>query len=231
MPLSLGGIAVLPLASCERCRKITARLEEIFARETMVRRLRSQLNIPTRRPKERPTSGKIGVLVGERREQSELLIEHIPIAYFSLKLPPPGILIGREASDQLPYLGMAFCMDSDTATRPLAKNYTSYGLRQRIDPFAFCRMLAKIAHGVAFIARRPETFVPFLPPIIRGESLHVGHYVGGADALSIPPGSSQQMHEIRIISNDGPNRNYLTVEIQLFAPLGGLIYQVVVGVI
>jgi hypothetical protein len=76
IPFSLGGPAILYKASCEACAKITSRVERTVSRDDFLL-FRTKLELPTRRPSERPTSVRARVRRGETWTDEDLPIDMV----------------------------------------------------------------------------------------------------------------------------------------------------------
>src|SRR6266480_7246282 len=146
IPFGLGGIAVLPRASCSDCARITGAIEQSCLR-MMLGPTRIRLNLPTRRPEERPTELQI-TLIDENKITTERTIpaSQFPLVIPGLLLPPPGILTGERPHDKM--VGK-FWMIRENET---ADKYLKPGGGYRAGTFnnhVFMQMLAKIAHSFA----------------------------------------------------------------------------------
>lgn len=91
----LGGNLILPKASCESCAKITRDVEQ-FCLRPMLGPFRIRLNLPTRRPKERPNVLAIEYIRTDgRRERESVPTEDFPGVCIGFRFPAPGLLQGQ----------------------------------------------------------------------------------------------------------------------------------------
>jgi hypothetical protein len=89
--LSLGGVSILPEASCPDCAKVTSYVERYCANQ-IFDTLRVQSRLPTRRPKNRPTTLPT-VFDIEGVFQTHYVAPKASSASFVMYLlPPPGIV-------------------------------------------------------------------------------------------------------------------------------------------
>ena len=95
IPFSLGGLLILPKASCKACAKITAKFEGVFSR-AIFGNLRMRYNLPTRRKKERlkyievERIGKFNI-----RQKIKIPVSEFPAPTFIYKCTKAGILEGK----------------------------------------------------------------------------------------------------------------------------------------
>ena len=147
LPRSLGGNLILPQASCERCACIIGKFEQTCAR-FMFGPYRIRMQMPTRNPKERPTTLPLKIL---KRDGSKTTVDlpasvH-PSALVMCKFAPPTILTGLE-SEKRHHLEIHAYANSNilrlySRLRAKALHLGSF------DALAFSRMIAKVAHGAA----------------------------------------------------------------------------------
>jgi hypothetical protein len=91
---------------------------------------------------------------------------------------------------------------------------------------AFCKLLAKIAHGYAVSQIGVSTFTHFLPDLILGRSDIFPHYIGG-DWEEPRQTPSNRLIELQLHKLN--NTAYLFVTVRLFCFLNAPQYVVVVG--
>lgn len=93
----------------------------------------------------------------------------------------------------------------------------------------FCRLIAKIGHGLTY-AYMPQklldTFEFLLPSLILTGSDNYHHLVGGD--FTVPP-ANEMMHEFNISNAVRGETEYLFARIRLFACLGAPVYHAVVA--
>src|SRR5262245_60302076 len=95
-----------------------------------------------------------------------------------------------------------------------------------MNPDAYARMLAKIAHAYAVAELGESAFWPKLRRFIRGRPMKALQWIGGDLAVPKP---EHRLHDIQWrIQRTGPT-NYLVVSLRLFSFIGSPQYHVVVG--
>jgi hypothetical protein len=171
VPSGLGGVDIIPNATCGACQKITHRFETTALRHTLGPG-RYWLGIKgkkgnTRRPKSWPAYRTDG-------DGAEHRID-IPLADFPFFMFLPKFKTGpnfREAipSDQYPVEENGVILvseDQQQISERLAK-YGASELRATVDYLSFARMLAKIALGYCVKTFGYERFTPIVSPLILG---------------------------------------------------------------
>jgi len=100
------------------------------------------------------------------------------------------------------------------------------------DTQAFVRMLAKIAHGIAWAELGGDGFQPGLIGIIEGSELDNAGYLIGVDPndLSHTIQNSHVYSCFAVATND-PDTLFVHVRIRLWAALGAPTYSLIAGVI
>jgi hypothetical protein len=240
VPLSLGGDAVLPRASCSDCATETSRIELYLARN-IFREFRSHVGAPSRK-KSLPPTLSANISVGDWELSREFLAADQP---FALMLPIwdyPGIMRQVEPSTDFPVctiraysfmpgnlremLGLA----SD-APDPLV--HIGSGT---INNIMFARAVAKIAYCNVVAREGLDGFRPLvLPELILGQYPCVPYFVGSDPGEPPPPYARNIRHAIEIATVTGrEGLRFLLVSVRLFAHSGtrehGMpIYRVVVG--
>lgn len=227
IPLALGGNLILPYASCRDCADIIKKFEQLCARN-MFGSLRIRLGMPTRRPSERPTELSSVIVRNGVSEVINVPSTKFPAACVGLKLPSPGILLGKEPSSQFDKVELVMKTFGDEY-----KAFIKPGEGMRLgamNPYAFCKLLAKIAHSFAVSQIGLDAFTHFLPDVILGKNDKHAYFIGGDEDPDDPPQPLQlpvQLHQLQFRKIDGTQ--YLFVTIQLFRFIGMPRYHIVVG--
>jgi hypothetical protein len=236
LPFGLAGDSlVLPKASCPTCQKETEKVETICLRQLWWP-FRTKIGAPTR-GKEVPEKfllRRMRVNNYDRENDvitsytqlstDDLKPEEFPLFYLTFAFPPPGILEGRQSSEDVEYRG--WCRIDDSEFKKVAAR-DKEGFRLAPGrPEAVCRMLAKIAHSYAEAEFGSELFKPVLTDYIRGAPTDRLQWVGGCEP--IPPATSA-LHEIEITQETVRETTYLVINIRLFACIGAPKYRVVIG--
>ena len=218
---------ILPQSSCGPCADITKRFEQQVARHTFGN-LRIKHKLPTRRPKERPTSIPIYARDGSLTNQFIPISEH-PAPAFMFKCLPAGILIDAPPElDRMPYWEMVGTAASDSDLKAFNEKYGSNAVyRYKHIPDQFARTLAKIAYGYAIAILGAETFEPFIQDVILGNSPNISYLVGGSSDIEPPVPNAG--HLLGIIVRGPRNALLVVVTIRLFASTHTPSYHVVVG--
>jgi hypothetical protein len=223
---SLGGMLVLPDASCRDCAKATSAMEGRIAGE-LFRAIRRQMKFPTGNPRNRPR----GFTVGLDGVNASVLAEGYPGLLISFAFPLPGILAGAAATEEFGG-GIALAMLPQFGERLNALGGPPRGKRQVElrgfgDAESLGRVLAKSAHAYAVAELGMNAFKPFLIDIVLGRPpLNIGHFVGSGVG-DHPLGND--LHEIAIADPALGGNRYVVVKIQLFANHKMPVHYVVVG--
>jgi hypothetical protein len=223
---SLGGMLLLPEASCAVCAKATSAVEGRIAGQ-LFSAIRRQMKFPTRKPHDRPK----GFTVDLDGVEASVLAKGYPGLLISFAFPLPGILIGAEPSEEFSG-GVALATLPEFGERlnalggpPRGKRRISF--RGFGDAEDVGRLLAKSAHAYAVAELGMGAFKPFLIDIILGRPpLYIGQFVGSAVG-DYPQGND--LHEINFADPSLGNNRYIIVKIQLFANHKMPVHYVVVG--
>jgi hypothetical protein len=182
VPFALGGNYVLPKASCKPCAKITSQFEQRVLRGFMLS-ARTVGGLPTRRPKERPTSFEMEVGEAEDLRTVEFSVDNFPAFLQLPHFAAPGFFGG------LPFKSGLVVCGFDTIhfgkdPKELAEEQGFKTIRQSttIKATDFARMLAKIGYcaAVAEYGFLPIESVPVLPFIL-GTADDGNVWLGSAD--------------------------------------------------
>jgi hypothetical protein len=222
---SLGGMLVLPEASCLDCAKATSAVEGRIAGE-LFRAIRRQMKFPMK-----PRSRSRGFEVGLDGVDASVLAEGYPGLLISFAFPLPGILAGAAPCEEFGG-GIALSMLPQFGERLNALGGPPRGRRQVEfrgfgDAESLGRVLAKSAHAYAVAELGVSRFKPFLIDIILGRPpFHLGHYVGSGVG-DHPLGND--LHEITFANPLLHDNRYVVVKVQLFANHKMPVHYVVVG--
>lgn len=229
IPFGLGGRLVLPRSSCQPCSDITSRIELECLRK-MLMHTRTKHDMPTRRPKERPTHLPVGLFdpvegifppdmrTANFRWEDRPASEH-PSAALLPKFERPTILTGQGPSENFILTGFNCHLDGPT---PPGSEGQKAGIFMPFEPAIFCRMLAKIGHAAAVAELGFKSFEPMLSGVILGTSRSISHLVGSSQLKKKP---SDSTHKVCLALRSG----YIVAYVTLFAHYGFRPYEVVVG--
>jgi hypothetical protein len=224
---SLGGMLVLPSASCVECAKATSAVERQIARE-LFRAIRRQMGFSMK-----PRSRLRGFEVGLDGVDTSVLAEGYPGLLISFAFPLPGILAGATPIEEFGG-GIALAALPNFGVRLNAlggppRGWRTFEFRGFGDAESLGRVLAKSAYAYAVAERGIDGFKPFpsvIDIILGRPPLHLGHYVGSGMG-DHPLGTD--LHEIDFADPMLGDNRYVVVKIQLFANHKMPVHYVVVG--
>ena len=226
IPLGLGGNWILPKASCDTCSAITRDIEQ-FCLRPMLGPFRIRLRLPTRRPKERPTTLQLEFMRTDgMRERSTVPAEDFPGVCFGFRWPAPGLLRGQPPTENFEGELVARLIEHEVRAHA-----TPDGRKVKlgaVNMLLFARMLAKIAHSYAVANLGLSAFSPLLPDLILGRSAAAPWLVGG-DASAPPLETERSLHDVYLQHCLTSDVEYVLVAVRLFAFVGMPRYHVVVG--
>lgn len=235
IPLALGGELVLDAASCEACASETSKFELKCCRDTF-QALRIHADLPTRRPKRRPTH--MEVLNGTHPDTAiptQVSAGDAPGCVVFPEFDIPGLLRLEQPTGKVMLLGWhvyGTTADADLRTQRLQAGGMDGALTLgNISLDAFGRLIAKIAHGAAIALKGQGSFSPLLTDVILGRSQgNIYHYVGGSPR-SMPVNGDDHQLSSWLQTIDGVN--YLMVDVRLFARMQSPPpqYTAVVGIV
>ncbi|MCC0023646.1 MAG: hypothetical protein H6874_05435 [Hyphomicrobiaceae bacterium] len=234
LPYAIAGNSlVLPKAGCRNCEKANSAFELPIHRKQLGP-LRTVLGFPTRNRRNRPTNINLGLgnfskfEVGETAVhvgEIDVPIEKFPITFATIRLGPPGILLGLPLECPLPWSAFVRLV-ADEHRSPF-----QYGANVAricaVNPFLTAQYLARIAYSYAVSELGYGTFQPLVLDLLKRKGGFFRHWVGGQ--LSVPPANKLSLHTLEQETVlVGPHK-YVVVTLRLFANLGSPIHQVVVG--
>jgi hypothetical protein len=232
LPFGLSGGVILTKASCADCRDTTSAFEKICLQRNFGT-VRAHRKMPTRRPAERPTHGKLYVHDGEHETVREVpLAEHPNVLALPEFSSIPAYLTGSLTP---PYIRIKMQGNVDEVRRRTslhAEPTISVGGSFDID--AFIRLLAKIGHGIMWASYKTENIRPLLLPIIlKGQTAEAWHLIG-AGFRPLPeftPDLGAGANFIRCEAVQVPNHGVCIIAtIQLFVEWGEApTYSVICG--
>jgi hypothetical protein len=236
VPRGLHGNLVLPSASCEHCAKVTSEMERRVLRGFMERGRRA-MGISSQH-KRRITSPSIATKLlgadGETQEvelpfEAGLHVVHLPV--FMLPLRLGGNADGRNPS-ALEVCAIDTLHLGDVATVVRAQNAVGVQFDDRIDLWAFARMLGKVAHCyyIAETGWFPLQESPVLP-VLMGKSDKAREWIGCIEHAPLVKPGSKALHLMDITDLTGSDGSVCSVvRIKLFSPTSGPTYAVVTRV-
>lgn len=241
VPEGLGGDDEILSSSCQTCAGITSEFERRCLRGFFAEARAFLGAYGHRRVDTRPQEFPVALTTPQGQVKVDVPLADNPFWLMMLTMPPPGFLVGRPKEADKNGISCHPVMISEPGRNEklAAVARTRAGTTQAqqtvtVDPGAFWKLLAKVAHCYAVAYRGYGSFRPFLTEFIRGCDEQGGpHFVGGAYSAEGLPieslGSSPGLHEARISEISDGHRNVLVVRLQLFAPLRPPVYDVVAG--
>ena len=222
-------------ASCKPCADVTSAFERDCARG-LYRELRVFHQYPTRRPRERPTHMPVKIECNGVVEERMVPISEYPGApLFAPMFPPPGILVGRPPSEEIPDIRYQVLMPEPPDHEERLKKLRGNGPTKvhvevlwNLNP-VMC-LLAKIGHGFA-MAAHADLFTPILPDYILDRDRKLSHVIGSTDQTIEPlPGEKKPgAHAFRVGIRAIGGSQYVTVVVHFFRYLGLPHYEIVAG--
>jgi HNH endonuclease len=226
IPFSLGGTLILPKASCAKCEKITHRFEGVVGRE-IFGKFRAKHNLPTRRPKERPTHFTTSTSRGIINVSAT---DH-PTELFVYKFKPANALAGFPAEfDTSTHHWAPVAIASKKELNSFKETHDWDGkISVRMRPIEFARMLAKIAHSYAVAELGYGSFRPMVVDLILGKMDNISYAVGGDWESEPPVKDGRHLLSIHYLIDVDRKRAWIVADIRLFSSIGTPTYHVVVG--
>lgn len=230
-----GDSLVLPKSSCIECAEKTRDWETACLRHLWWP-FRTRIGAPTS-GKQDPKSFTIrqmhvaalhedrSIASYERRGEISVDPMEFPLMFITYKFPPPGVLVGRPSHEVVNY-EVAACVNREEFKKFSPGDKDGMYIAP-LNPNAYARMLAKIAHAYAVAELGESAFKPVLRRFIRGKQKGPSSYwVGGELNL---PAAEPHLHDIRWRVTPSNVGVLVIVELRLFAFFGGPRYHVVVG--
>lgn len=226
----LGGNLVLQKSSCQDCADITSRIED-FCLSRIFGRVRAHLNVRTRRKKKRerklnqptpleimmPGGGKNWISIPFADHPPVMCMYHFPRPYKPLRIADPPTIQHK-----------AWIKGFDRNSIEEPEKFGGIGYKAgESSPMLLAQMLAKIAHSYAVAEMGLNTFTPLLQDFILGKRLRLNEFVGGNMNETPPLPIRNALNIRRVIEVDG--REYIAVDIRLFADQGAPEYYVLAG--
>lgn len=236
IPFAAGGKWLLPQASCKACAVITGKFEGEFSR-TIIGPLRMLFNMPTRRPKDRPSHLPLKVKYPESRDWEIAKVDR-RVCPFLVILPlytMPELVTGvREdgertsATNKLWVRGGGFWADKEAHMQWLCMKLGATAIMPTgtVHTEPYCLTILKVAHSFAAAELGLGSFEPLLPEMILKRDLKERALVLGGGGGDEPP--SAEAHEVGFVSFEH-DASLIVVRVRLFASLGTPSHHVVVG--
>ncbi len=231
VPEGIGGMYKLPAASCGPCAARTSALEgRVISR--IYGDARAHFGTRRKRNKKFPDKFNVRREADGRAENVVVSFSDHPGAITTVDFKnTPGILRHQPLADADDWGNADIAVwFAPSAIANIAKIGGRVIVTNGLPLSDFARFLAKIAHSYAAAILGLGSFRPFLTKAIISENpKHLPHYVGGSQR-GMPPGLQSDLHGLMLSRVPHETLPHLwQVSIQLFAPLGFPVYDVIVG--
>ncbi|HEV2676388.1 MAG TPA: HNH endonuclease [Aliidongia sp.] len=217
IPIGIGGGLILPQASCTPCQQEINRFETICMRKIFLpfRRATGLVRHGSDLPKSIPLIFDLDL----RGPTFVSLDEHPNVVVIPALRNLPGILAGGAPSNRVDFDYKIFAgVEIMEETQKRLEEQKRVGIG--IDGFAWVRLLAKIAHGIAVAELGLEGFNPELPDLILGRNLNLASYLVGKGPSLTPEPDRPPLHQVSRLEAAVNDRKMVAVQIRLFAELG-----------
>jgi hypothetical protein len=236
VPYSLNGAIKLKKASCKKCAEITSSFERSFTRSTL-EVARDVMQYNTRRRNRRQQTYPVEVKIKGEIKTVEMPVDAYAALVPALDLGFPTYLVEKYSLSGPQYrvgrknnIGITVSRSPEKTKAFLeAIGAESIRIKTSFNAYEFARMLAKIAYceTVALCGLENIKEVYVLDFILRGEG-DPWRYIGGIGEYPLVvqaenPETNPDIRAVSVINGE------LRAFIQLFVPLGGPQYIVVVG--
>ncbi|WP_143325590.1 HNH endonuclease [Caballeronia sordidicola] len=224
----LGGVALLPKATCDTCKDITSKIETVCLRGPLGNiRLGAEVKRKKKNKPRQLINYKIFVQNpdGSEREVdlSKLSKDELPTYfYYPLPVNPPAILTGLPVDEQIEMRSRHF--HKDTQARLLALGHKGY-IEAAYDERPYLSMLGKIALGFVVAQYGLDAFIPLVQDLALGREEEPLRYIGRC--YEGEEGYSDAMHEYMFELID---EHFIAVRLRLFGTYGLPTYKIVVGI-
>lgn len=229
IPFGLWGRIEFPEASCKPCAKKINKEFEASIMQSHLGAFRQRSKIPRRNRRARNYKYKLvfGHKSGDPQppEPIEIAGDEVPRSLLLMRFMPPKIFI-----DRWPKNPAIWFYQNPEDQREFMEKYPNPGIFMgAVDLHKFCRLIAKIGHGLVVGYMPPkilETFDLLLPDLILNGVEDYHHLIGGD--LTVPE-AGDLMHEWMVCNAVRNDTEYLFVRIRLFGCLGTPWYHAVVA--
>lgn len=243
VPFGIAGDGVIfEDASCGICSKFINKEFETHVIGSMFLPVRVRGDFPTRNKRKRATHLELKVFAidpdGNRAgpvSSKMIPADQFPLALMGWSLPRPGIVAGREISDEV--LGSPWTHMHDQEFAPYVAEYrnaTGYSGELavsvgRMEEDKFFRFLAKTAYAMAVAMEGLDAFEPFALDLIFGRSRAFCHYIGSGEGHDPQPMSEHETFRLLVGEIAKHGETYVAVLVQPFPMLNSPKYIVIVG--
>lgn len=236
VPSGLGGVDILPNASCGACRKITHGFETTALRHTLGPG-RYWLGIKGKKGNRRPTSWPAYRTDEDgTQHRIDIPLDDFPFFMFLPKFKTGPNFRNAVPDGQYPVEDNGYiCVSEDH--QEIARRLSKYGaneFRATMDYLTFARMLAKIALGHCVKTFGYDCFVPIVTPLILGWHNAFPKLVSSS-TWDLPSTQKDMTinrgYEHHYFHQVCPKTSVVDVRLDLFRNLNGPSYYVRAGVL
>lgn len=215
IPFGLGGNAILPKSSCERCAEITGRDEQRVLRgELWAVRILMALQSRSNH-EDAPKAFPIEIVQRGKTRVYQLAIENYPVVLHFPRFELPGIFRLNEYSQGIQFSRID-SLQFGPSPKEVASRLKAEALRwtHRQDPNAFARVIAKIGYAMAAANGDLELLDSPSPavPAILGQEDTIGKWVGCLEEPNVA--EKGMLHRIDIVHDT--EQGFLIAEVQIF---------------
>lgn len=229
VPFALEGTGTLPQASCTACEKATCDLEG-YVLGHLLGPFRHAANFRSRKRGRKPEERELTFWENPDSDETRsvpLDRSEYPIALHLPVFPLARILRGLEPDNHGETIDGGFWswVDKERVAKLLSERGIGTFSTGKADPYAWARLMAKIAHCCTVAEVGIEGFTPLTVDLIIGEKQPMNYWVG-CGGFENPPNPDNVLHTSGRI--DHPSGMIIQV-IQLFAWIDAPAYHVVCG--
>lgn len=223
IPEGLGGTLILLKACCRDCEDAIDKFEQPCIKQTF-ESPRTYLRVKSK-AKHKPRKRRLRVGVGAAPDTvwTTADFDDFPFTFALPKFDPPPLLSGTiKTDDQIIIEKMEYWVAPGAMEKMAAFGNTAQVATLLTIEHLFS-LIAKIGHGFAVAEFGLDGFQPLATNMIRGIPDELSDSLVGMSEEQPP--STSALHELAIRMTD----EYVTVLVQLFAPLSTPTFQAVVG--
>jgi hypothetical protein len=231
VPLALGGDWILPRAACGACEGKLNSYEQ-YCHKLTFGTLRYQLELPTRRPKDRPEVLPLECMIDGKWITRDVPIDSMPVGLFLPIFDLPDIVLDKPPADRNIYTEQFVFRQLPPVSLEWGNQNNVESIRSPsagVQGIKFASLIAKIGHAYATAeCIHDPDFHPILAELVRTETgpFPLPYLVGGEREI-LPP--TDNIHEVQLLRRRTRKSVLLVVRVRLFAFLATPTYYAVAG--